>query len=346
MIGKAELLLLGGFLVACGTDNPAPNYTYNFGPFDLPANHEDTDLCVAVTLHNTEPIFVNAIDMVGATGIHHSNWVWVPAGNATFAGFPEGQFACSKGDGQGHPYDQEAAAFFGGVLFAQSTQATSDTQEFPPGAAIRIPANARIVASIHLVNASDNPETVPLSLTLHPIAQQEVTTLLNALAIENLAIALPPHEMSRFTVECDMSKNPGQIPWQFNFYHALAHYHKLGVGLTLDAIRDSDGGADTIWSTEQHIGDELGGMLSPAFAMAGHSKIRLSCTFDNTTDNVITWGNAGGEMCIAFAYTDSPYVWTAGLVSESDNPGTGMIVNGIDEFTAPACSAVVAKEGN
>jgi hypothetical protein len=51
-------------------------------------------------------------------------------------------------------------------------------------------------------------------------------------------------------------------------------------------------------------------------------------------------------MCIAFAYTDSPYVWTAGLVQESDDPGPGVLANGVDEFTAPACTGVIAKEGN
>jgi len=107
---------------ACGTDaaDTAPS-TYAFGPFTLTPGQELTDLCVSATLHNEAPIYVNSIDMAGATGIHHSNWFWVPD-SESFVG-PDGSWSCSE-----HNYDQAAAALFGGVLFAQSTQATQEEQ--------------------------------------------------------------------------------------------------------------------------------------------------------------------------------------------------------------------------
>ena len=40
-------------------------------------------------------------------------------------------------------------------LFAQSTQATHEVQQFPPGVAIVIPAHSRIVAGTHLLNTGD-----------------------------------------------------------------------------------------------------------------------------------------------------------------------------------------------
>ncbi len=326
-------------LGACTASSPDAPRTFKFGPFPLGPSSEQTDLCVAVTLHNKDPLYINSVQMAGATGIHHSNWFWVPD-NDRWSGFPEGTFSCSAGDGT-RPFDQQAATYDGGVLFAQSTQATNEVQAFPAGSVIRIEPNARIIADIHLLNPSDNSISVPLDLTLTPIAEKDVTTVLAGFAMENLSIALPPQQMSRFTVECDLSQNPGGLPWNFSFYHALAHYHKLGVALSLDAIRDSDGGVDTIWSTESLIGDELGGMLDPPFDMTGHSKIRLSCTYDNTTSNTVTWGNGAGEMCIAFAYTDAGYAWTAGLVSQGD-PGPSVTNNGVVEFTAPLSSCVMA----
>ncbi len=341
MIGKTQFFLI--LAAACGTSGGS-TLSYKFGPFDVAPNMELTDLCVAVTLHNKEPIYVNAVDMVGATGIHHSNWFWVPD-NDRWNGFPEGSFSCAAGNGV-RPFDQQAATADGGVLFAQSTQATSELQAFPSGAVIEIQPNARIVADIHLLNTSDNPLKVPLTLKLTPIPEREVTTVLHGFAMEDLSLALPPQMTSRFNVWCDLSQNPGAQPWNFSFYHALAHYHKLGVALSLEAIRDSDGGVDTIWSTESQIGDELGGMLDPPFDMTGHSKLHLSCTYDNTTDNTVMWGNGAGEMCIAFAYTDSPFVWTAGIISEGD-PGPSVVNNGVVDFTQPYTSCVMAHvEGN
>jgi hypothetical protein len=238
---------------------------------------------------------------------------------------------------------------FGGVLFAQSTQATAETQEFPPGAAILIPPHSRIIADVHLVNAGDDPITVPLELTLHTIGQKQVTALMSAMTMQNFAIALPPQQQSSFVVECDLTPRwndlyaMGQVSSptpDFKIYHALAHYHKLGTGLTMEAIRDSDGAADPFWSTTHLIGDEMGGLLDPPFDMTGYSKIRLTCNYDNTEATTIRWGNANGEMCVGFAYTDSTYKWTAGLDAYSDDPGSPVSVNGVTTFTAPSCTVI------
>jgi len=333
-------------LAGCGTDSAGPPLVFHFGPYALQPGQEDTDLCVAVTLHNTDTLFVSSVEMIGAPGIHHSNWFWVPNNTGTFGAFPEGSFSCSQGDGMGHPFDQQVAALFGGVLFAQSTQVTQDIQQFPPGDAIRIPPDARIVANIHLLNASDHSISVPLMLTLATIPEKDVTTLMAGFSMENLGIALPPMMASRFTVECDLSQNSGHVPLDFHFFHALAHYHQFGTGLTWEAVRDDGSGVDTIWSTTETIGDSLGGMLDPPFVMAGHSKLRLTCDYDNPGDTTIVWGNGGGEMCIAFGYTDSPYVWTAGLINTTDDPGTPTSDNGVADFTAPACTGVLAVSAN
>ena len=332
-------------LAACGTDFVVPQpLAFHFGPFSLGANEENADLCVAVTLHNDQPIYVNAAKIDGAPGIHHSNWVWVPDNNA-FA-FPEGAWKCSDGGGIGHGFDQAAAADFGGVLMAQSTQVLHEDQRFPAGAAIEIAPHARIVASIHLVNPSDAATQVPLTLTLTPIAATNVTKVLAGFAIEDESLALPPGRPSRFTVECDLSDawhklyasglvDSPQI--DFKIYHALSHYHGMGTGLELDAIRDSDGGVDPIWQTQTGIGDHLGGMLDPPFDMAGHSKLRLSCDYYNPSSATVGWGNADGEMCIAFAFTDSTRQWTAGQIAQND-PGPSTMDGSTVVFTAPTCS--------
>ena len=56
--------------------------------------------------------------------------------------------------------------------------------------------------------------------------------------------------------------------------------------------------------------------------------------------STVRWGNAGGEMCVALAYTDSTYKWTLGLDAVSEDPGTPVDVNGTQVFTAPSCSVI------
>jgi hypothetical protein len=349
MIGKVKLRFLACVAAAaCGASDPDAQKTFTFGPFTLAPGDELADLCVAVTLHNTEPIYVNSAELAGAPGIHHSNWFWVPDTGAF--NFPEGAFTCSDGGGVGHPFDQATAAAFGGVLFAQSTQATHELQAFPPGAAIRIPPRARIIATLHLVNATDAPLEVPLALTLAPLAERDVTTLMVGFAIENESLALPPHARSRFTVECDLTATwaslyaRGQVASDhidFKLYHALAHYHARGTALTFEAIRD-DGTVDTVWSTANRIGDEMGGVLDPPFDLTGHAKLRMGCTFDNPGDATIRWGNADGEMCIAFAFSDSNLVWSAGVLAAGGDPGPSVDDSGVMSYTAPGCQIVTA----
>jgi hypothetical protein len=346
---RAGVALAALVLASCGTDaDSTPDVTLRFGPWVQAKGSEDPDLCVAATLHNNKPLFINSVSMAAAPGLHHSNWMWVPDNDAF--DFPEGSFKCSQGDGT-HPFDQQIAGVFGGVLFAQSTQATSEVQQFPTGAVIEIPPHSRVVADVHLVNSGDEDITVPLTLTLHPIPEREVTELMAAMTMQNFAIALPPMQRSSFVVECDLTPRwqdlysrgfvASPVP-DFKIYHALAHYHQLGTGLTMEAIRDSDGGSDVIWTTEGLIGDELGGMLAPEFDMTGHSKLRLTCNYDNTNNTTVYWGNAKAEMCVGFAYTDSTYKWTAGIDSTGESPGSPVDQNGVAVFDAPSCLVIPA----
>ena len=82
-------------------------------------------------------------------------------------------------------------------------------------------------------------------------------------------------------------------------------------------------------------------MLDPPFDMTGHSRLRLTCSYYNNTNNTVTWGNAGGEMCIAFGYTDSPSVWTAGIITGGD-PAPSTVTNGVTQFNAPPSACVAA----
>src|SRR4029077_3329772 len=112
-----------------------------------------------------------------------------------------------------------------------STQVSHEVQEFAWGAAIMIPPHARVIATVHLVNSGEAAVSVPLGLTIFPIPETEVRSVLHGFAMENLSIALPPHEMSRFTVECDLAPtwknlyNAGQVASDhidFKIYHSLS----------------------------------------------------------------------------------------------------------------------------
>jgi hypothetical protein len=299
-------------LAACGGSSDPEPRTFAFGPYTLAPGEEIIDQCVSATLHNDEPLYINAVELTTGPGFHHSNWFWVP--DTTFVG-EDGTWRC--GDRQ---YDEATAGLQGGVLFAQSTQAQHEIQAFPAGAATVVPPHSRILAGTHLLNTGDASVTLSLTLTITPIA--DPSTILTPTSLVNEAIALPPHRMSRFTMDCDIEtayRNvTGKSP-TFSFYYALAHYHELGRGLAIEGV-SGDGTAATIFSTRNAVGDALGGPVAPAFSLAGYPKLRFSCDYDNPRDTVVTWGVGDQEMCTFLAWTDSEYTWTGGVLLANETP--------------------------
>jgi len=304
-------------LAACGGDDPPDRYP--FGPFEIAAHEEITNTCVQISLHNPEALYVQSVELTTGPGFHHSNWLFVP--ESAFSG-DDGTFRCSD-----RGYNEAIAAALGGVLFAQSTQSPHEVQAFPPGLAILIPPQSKIVAQLHLLNPADAGLHIAPTIRLTAVAQAEVKTVLSAISFEDQALGLPAHRQSRFSVDCDLAPlhhERFQRDPDFKLYYGLAHYHALGTGLTLEAVKP-DGTATTVFTTSHRIGDTLGGPIAPSFDMTGYTRLRLSCDYANPRDAVVGWGVGDQEMCVFLAFSDSAANWGGGALTE-DAPGDPTIL--------------------
>jgi hypothetical protein len=329
---------------ACGTDSaPAQDAaidettprTFSFGPFALQPGEELNGKCVQITLDNSDYVYVNQVELTTGPGFHHSNWFFDPI--FSFGNAADGVFNCSDRD-----FNEPVAAIQGGVLFAQSTQAPHEIQSFPAGVAIKIPPHSKLVAQLHLLNPTDNVLMLSPTIALTPIPAATVMTVLAGVSFEDHALGLPPMRQSRFTVDCDLTNqwqtlfSTGKVASDhpdFKFYYALAHYHALGTGMTVEAVKP-DGTAATIYTTAQHVGDALGGRIDPTFDMSGYSRIRFSCDYTNPTNATVRWGVGNQEMCVFLAFTDATYNWGGGVVSDQP-PGTPTDINGVMTYTVP-----------
>jgi hypothetical protein len=347
-------LALALFAACSGTNPPAADEprAYPFGPFTIQASQEISDQCVQITLNNDDVLYVNQVELdTGGPGFHHSNWMFVPASNpdtgaiGPFEG-PDGTFTCAD-----RGFDQAVAALKGGVLFAQSTQAQHDVQKFPAGAVIQIPAHSKIVSTIHLLNASDKVDQLSPVITLTPILEANVTTKLAGVSFEDHALGLPPNMTSQFTVDCDLQPQWNILLGQgvvtsptpdFKLYYALAHYHALGTGLTIDALPADESATTNIYETTSQIGDALGGTLDPPFQMTGFSHLKFTCEYYNSTASTVGWGIGNQEMCVFLAFSDSAYNWAGGAL-DNDPPGPGTMVGNAMSFSH-ACSVYAVEQ--
>jgi hypothetical protein len=329
IVMKTGLVGVLAVVAACsGTvTNPAVGpQTFDFGPFTLQPEQELTDQCVQITLHNTTDLYVNSVHLETGPGFHHSNWFWMPEPDIQGS---DGTFTCTD-----RGFSEAVGAIYGGVVFAQSTQSPDDTQAFAPGAAIKIPANSRLVAAIHLLNPGETPLTLRPKITLTGIAEGDVTTQLAAISFEDQALGLPPNAQSAFSLDCDLgsaSQNAVGGPPSFNIYYTLAHYHALGIGMTVEAVKPDDT-STMIFQTQNTIGDALGATIDPAFDMTGYTRLRVTCNYYNSTADVVKWGVGNQEMCVFLAFTDSPFDWGGGAVTP-DPPGDPTDVDGVMTYS-------------
>ena len=118
----------GQYADASGVCAPIEGTLYHhvFADFTTEPGQEVLGLCQSWTLGNETELWINTVELQQDEMSHHSNWTFVT--DDKYEG-PDGVWPCSDRN-----YDQLSAAVVGGVLYAQSTQATREVQRFPPGA--------------------------------------------------------------------------------------------------------------------------------------------------------------------------------------------------------------------
>ena len=284
-----------------GTGGSMKTLSHVFPPVFVDVGGEIADVCQSWTLGNEEPLYVNVVRQTNEGGWHHSNWTFGP--EAMFDG-PDGTWDCAD-----RGYALQFAVASGGVLFAQSTQAFEETQSFTEGAVIVIPPRSRITGNIHLINLTAAPIDNSLHMELGLIPEEDVEVKLRPVGIFNTRIAADARAESRFSMSCDVAtvfRNVLQVDVMpdFHMYYVLGHYHAWGNYLNLSYVQP-DGTEQTIVEYDSVPGDVLGVKIDPPMPSLGATGMRLTCGYNNDTDEVKTWGIGTLEMCAFFGYIDA-----------------------------------------
>src|SRR5690606_24121122 len=145
-------------------------------------------------LNNEEELWVTAVQLEQDELSHHSNWTFVP--DTSYVG-EDGIWPCDERD-----YDQLGAALMGGVLYAQSTQASYEVQAFQDGAAIRLPPHARVISDIHVLNTTTEAHRGNVDLTIYTVPREEVAIALVPFHIDYHALDIPARSDARFVADC------------------------------------------------------------------------------------------------------------------------------------------------
>lgn len=294
----------------------------DFGEHVVAAGTDDQGLCISVVLDNPTELWVSRTLFQNQSLFHHSNIFFVPS--HAFDDQPDRvAWRCSD---QG--FDELTAAILGGVLYAQSTAAREETQAFAPGAAVHVPAWSRMVAQVHLLNASVSQQTTRMSLELTTLPPDDVSMKLAPFRFGYYDLSIPPHSRASFSTTCDLAtahESRLERPLDMGVAWLLPHYHTLGERFTVE-IAGGPRDGQAIFDLEGYSGEAEGRAYDPPVDLAGATGLRFTCGFDNPGDRTIGWGSAeigssNEEMCMMLGFVASDLAFDASVAS-----GSGQIV--------------------
>jgi hypothetical protein len=303
-----------------------------FAEFETPAGSEVLGLCQSWTLDNDDELFINAVELVQNEGSHHSNWTFVP--DDRYDG-PDGVWPCEERN-----YDQLSAALAGGVLYAQSTQAAKEVQKFPDGAVVRLPARARIIGDVHILNPTDHVIRGRAEMTIYALEPADVRVRLAPFHLTYDGLDIPPRSTSRFTGECELTdyfEDAVGTPVEMTLYYALPHTHALGTRFFFEVMGGPNDGRSLL-DVQGFNSEARGRLYDPPLDLAGATGLRFGCEFENPRDESVGWGFGDQEMCEMLGFADMGIVFES-RVEEANPAGSD---GEIQLFTGP-CSTLAIR---
>lgn len=182
------------------------------------------------------------------------------------------------------------------------TQKHDDLIEMPEGVGFPIRTDQLMHLEMHYINTGDEVADVVAETELFPIKEQDDVQEASFLIIGTLGIEIPPKSVHT---------NPEQfvaLPEAFqdvSFYAATGHTHRFGKSATLLQV-DSPEATDArpVYNPESYSWEEAVLQYhTPPFKIPAGGGFKFTCSWENTTNEVITYGESAlQEMCFFWTY--------------------------------------------
>jgi hypothetical protein len=251
--------------------SPTEWQTLLTGDWTMPAGTEDY-VCVRRTID--EDIYVRALQAINPLGTHHTFLTIGPPSG------PDGVTACNVAD------NHRQMIFGSGV--------GTNAVEFPAGVAMKLDAGNQLMLNLHLFNA-DTAELLGTSGTkMVRVEENDVEFVGENLAALTLELNIPPQQESSKVAFSTMSADT-------TIFAVLPHMHQLGTHSKVAAESSIEGERvlhDAPYDFEKQLYYPV-----EAIRMAKGDRVRFECTWRNTTDRTIHFGDSSlDEMCAVGIY--------------------------------------------
>jgi hypothetical protein len=236
------------------------------GSWTLGPGEEKTNYCVKTQV--TEDTYVSAIRPIHPPGTHH-----------TVVTLGDANSTCGQG------------AVLGGMVYAAGIGSPGLT--LPPGVAMKIPAGSYVIVGLHIYNTGDTPLSGTSAIEIQKMNASDVQYESEAVLAGTVMLGITPGQSVQ-TGTCSV-KAPQTM------YALFPHMHQYGTHLkTTFTI----GGTDTVVHDDAYdFTEQYQIPFAPTIALNAGDSIRTDCTYDNTTNQTITFGESSDtEMCFSILF--------------------------------------------
>ena len=302
-IGICTILLVASTsLVACrgGDGNSTPvfdagvdadtrfgeSFSVKWGPYEVPSGIEDTK-CMIRRVNNDRSIHVGQIHNVLGDVSHHYIVYRIAEGEESTEPFDCQPFADVLNPENGAPL--------------MVTQKAEETLTLPDGVGFTFEPNQLVRLELHFLNATQEPQTVEVTSTFTTVSDAEFTDEADFLFIGNPDINLAPGQ--------SVTLGPHFLPLPEDvtgakIFGITGHTHQLGTNVEV-AYQDGPSGTPImLYDIEDYDWEEPPTvMLTPPTEVAAGGGFNFSCSWTNTTQSQVTFGEGvSEEMCFFWAY--------------------------------------------
>ena len=264
-----------------GDGGPGVGSTYDIpiGPITLAPGEERT-VCIDKKIAANHPVDVVKISSEVTKGGHHLVFYKSAATVETTT-----PFAC-----------QTFRDILVGTVPLFIAQKAYTELNFPAKVAYTMPANQMVRVELHFVNTTSQP--LPVSGTVHLGEAKEgtITEHANLMFYGNVGIILAPQAMGT------VGPTYHAVPEGRKIFGLTGHQHKLGTGVTIELATGALGTGTQLYKNIDWDDPPLT-IFNPPIAPGAGQGLRFTCTYNNTTNTIVTFGeNADQEMCFLWAY--------------------------------------------
>ena len=179
------------------------------------------------------------------------------------------------------------------IFFAGAMQPDFDYR-FPPGVALKLPANSSIDFNVHYVNRSPIPMPAQAFSNLYTVARSAVTTVAQALNFANEDLTIPANKRTTISKTFAVSR-------KMTILALTSHMHSMGERFEVH-VRKANGADQLVYTNLDWQHPVFMNFDTPLVLEAGDSLVSV-VTWNNITNSALHFGLAStDEMDIIFGY--------------------------------------------